>query len=94
VALVDLDNEDQADPGPCGPETAIAFRRKPLNAKEDEYYDKLTAKLLNCSDCPHSHGSYCLKAPNGAHVRFSTHLILTWARAWACNIFSIFDMEN
>ena len=60
---------------------AIGLRQKPIE-KEDEYYNKLQARLLGCKDCPHSPGCYCLKAPNGAHVRLTLKYVLSWARQW------------
>ena len=47
-----------------------------------EKFQLLTKKLMSCEGCPHGTSAYCIKLPNGAHVRITIQHVKSWAKLW------------
>jgi hypothetical protein len=81
VVVLDLDKPADDQPVAAAATNASQTAFQAASAEESEIHGQLIKKLTACVDCPHTKGTWCLKTPGGAHVRFDAQRIGGWVKA-------------
>jgi len=81
--LLNLDAPNGSPPDPeTSPPQAAGSGLDGLTAEQQICHDVLFKSLKSCENCPHTHGSFCVKTKDNSHVQFTARQVKSWAKAW------------